>query len=219
MKEKKYKIYIHRDIEGKVFYVGCTKDKHRPNRKYGIGSKNPKRTIEWYNRCLNKFTYTIVADNLTQELAYELEEFLITQYGRIGFDVDGILVNKTLGGKGSNGIKRTDEYKIKISKSNKGKLKGDKNPFYGKKHSQESLNKIREYNKGKKLSEQTKIKISLSNRGSKNKNSKKVICKLTNKIWDCISDCARENGINKNTLRGRLNGNLKNNTSFTFLKY
>ena len=189
MKEKKYKIYIHRDIEGKVFYVGCTKDKHRPNRKYGIGSKNPKRTIEWYNRCLNKFTYTIVADNLTQELAYELEEFLITQYGRIGFDVNGILVNKSIGGFGGNGTIHSEESKLKISKAKK----------------------------GRKMKEEHKIKISNSTKGSKNYKAKKVICILSGKTWGSAQECAEENGINASTLRGRLNGSLKNNTTFIFV--
>lgn len=45
------------------------------------------------------------------------------------------------------GTKLSQEAKDKISKANKGKLLGDKNPFYGKTHSEETKQKIRESNK------------------------------------------------------------------------
>src|SRR3989344_6502502 len=50
------------------------------------------------------------------------------------------------------------EAKKKISESRKGKMIGENNSFYGKKHSEESKRKMSESNKGKHLSQKTEIK-------------------------------------------------------------
>lgn len=51
------------------------------------------------------------------------------------------------------GLVRSNEVKDKISKSNKGKLSGSKNPFWGKKHSEETLKKISTSRIGKMVGE------------------------------------------------------------------
>lgn len=61
----------------------------------------------------------------------------------------------------SLGIKRTDEYRKRISES----LKGKPNPFKGKTHSEESRIKMSEGRKGKLLSEETKCKMSMAAKG------------------------------------------------------
>ena len=45
---------------------------------------------------------------------------------------------------------------------NKGKQAGENNPFYGKKHTEETRNKIREAHKGKHHTEESKKKMSLA---------------------------------------------------------
>jgi len=60
----------------------------------------------------------------------------------------------------------SEEHRLNISKSRIGKFTGENNPFYGKKHSEESLKKISR--KGCTLSEEHKKKIRLSFLGSKN---------------------------------------------------
>ena len=62
----------------------------------------------------------------------------------------------------------SEETKQKISKANKGLLAGEKNPFYGKHHTEKSKQKIREKSLGRILSEETKIKMSLSHRNRRN---------------------------------------------------
>ena len=47
----------------------------------------------------------------------------------------------------AKGAIRSDEYKAKVSKRMKGLLVGDKNPFYGKKHSKETLEAISKWAK------------------------------------------------------------------------
>jgi len=59
------------------------------------------------------------------------------------------------------GYSPTQETRDKISKA----MKGEKNPFYGKKHSEESLKKMSKSHSGVKLSEEHKKKIGDAQRG------------------------------------------------------
>jgi len=62
------------------------------------------------------------------------------------------------------GKHHSEETKDKI-RENRPDVCGEKNPFYGKCHSEETKQKIREKLKGNKLSEETKQKISKSSKG------------------------------------------------------
>lgn len=73
--------------------------------------------------------------------------------------------NLTEGGDG--GI-CCDEICRKISEAKKGKLIGEKNPFYGKTHSEETRRKISKSLKGVKHSEESRRKMSESRSGEKN---------------------------------------------------
>ena len=50
---------------------------------------------------------------------------------------------------------------------NKEKYVGEKNPFYGRKHSEEAKEKMRETRKGKKLSEEARKKMSAASKGTR----------------------------------------------------
>ena len=51
------------------------------------------------------FRRVLLAKNLSSDAAFDLEESLIRKYGRIGLDKGGCLVNRSLGGRGSQGCK------------------------------------------------------------------------------------------------------------------
>ncbi len=85
------------------------------------------------------------------------------------------------------------------------------------KQSEETKLKISNSHKGKKLSEYTKAKLSLINRKGNHPQAKKVICNLTGKIWDTIDDCANENNIKPHNLSRYLRGIRKNKTTLSFL--
>jgi len=70
------------------------------------------------------------------------------------------------------GEHRTNEEKLKISNSKKGKCKAENNPFYGKHHSEESKQKIRD-----------------------SKNTKKVICLETGDVFLSSRDAQNKTGI------------------------
>lgn len=67
--------------------------------------------------------------------------------------IDGTYVGVT------QGVKLSEEHKKKIS------MKGDKNPFYGKRHSDDTKSKIGDKNRGRKASDETKQKMSSVRKG------------------------------------------------------
>ena len=96
----------------------------------------------------------ILSDNMTDNDARQTEMFLIYRYGRIDLGT-GCLRNLTDGGEGCEGRVVTEETRAKQSVSRKGKkmppwteerrslaslrVSGSGNPFYGRKHSEESM--------------------------------------------------------------------------------
>jgi len=85
-------------------------------------------------------------------------------------------ISKSLNGKSSKrkGKKHSQESKNKMSISHKGLQANEKHPMYGKHHTEETKEKIRNRKIGKKLSETHKIHLSESHKGlaSPNKNKK-----------------------------------------------
>lgn len=69
------------------------------------------------------------------------------------------LTNATSGGDGSCDCLISEENKLKIKLRMVGKNIGKENPFFGKHHSEETRNKIRQARLGKHHSEETKIKL------------------------------------------------------------
>lgn len=73
------------------------------------------------------------------------------------------LVNTVGGGAGKpSGVVPKEETLRKMSEA----MKGEKNPFYGKKHNTESLSRMSEAHKGHKHTEETKHKMSLAGKGN-----------------------------------------------------
>lgn len=94
-----------------LFYIGIGKNKQRA---YSKESRNDK-----WHEIVNEYDFDveIIYENLTKDEAAEIEKQLISKYGRIGFEEDGILVNIHSGGYG--GWDHID-------------TKGENNPMYEK---------------------------------------------------------------------------------------
>ena len=108
-------VYRHRNkITNEVFYIGIGTNERRANRK-------DNRNIFW-KRTVDKYGYTIeiIQQNLSWEDACELEEFLISLYGRRDLGT-GTLVNLTNGGEGVLGFKMPKEIIEKIRQQNLGR--------------------------------------------------------------------------------------------------
>jgi group I intron endonuclease len=113
------------------------------------------------------------------------------------------------------GRKHTTESKIKMSNS----LKGKKSRL-GAILSKETKNKISNSHKGKTASDEVKLKMSISRKGKPrifyNDSFKKVFDKETNILYNSVKECSIILNINLTTLRHKLNGTRKNNTSLTY---
>jgi len=111
-KTKKAFVYRHKRLDtNEVFYIGVGVVKRRAWSKNG-------RNKHWHN-IVNKhgFTYEILAEGIIREEACELEEFLISEYGRRDLGT-GILVNMTGGGDGM--FNPTKEFRVAASKRRTG---------------------------------------------------------------------------------------------------
>lgn len=160
------------------------------NEPFYIGKGKGKRCFEHKKRnsyFLNILKHTSVAvsilhDNLTEDEALGVECYYIDYYRTVfGYN----LCNKTFGGEGGSTISllSKSEYdsfieKKKLCSSGKnnpmyGHVWGEKHPMLGKKHSKESIEKMRatKLSRNKKLSEDEKEHLRQINLGSNNSNA------------------------------------------------
>ena len=129
---------------GEFYYIGKHSWKGSGIDPYYYGSgKILKNYLKKHGN--TKVDCRILKEYTTEEESYEGEFFWTNLY-----DVENnpLFINLCSGGKGGN-IKG---------------LTGEKNYFYGKKHSKESIQKMRKSHSGKKQSKETREKNSLSKR-------------------------------------------------------
>lgn len=207
--KKNFVVYLHKKkIDNSIFYVGAG-NKQRPFLK--------NRSIEWkkiVDEC--GLIIEIIEENLTKKESFELEKKLISHYGRIDLGT-GCLINCTIGGAGCSGIseiikqkkikslksvKKTEEWKKKISEGHKGIVKGEE----WRKNIANSL-------RGKKLSEETKEKMRISNK-SKEISSIPIDCydyKTNKKIkeFSSVREAAKELNCLESSISNNLSGRSK----------
>lgn len=213
--EKTWTVYMHKNkINGKA-YIGQTSQNPKKRWDNGNGyitSSKFYRAIEKYG--WDNFDHIIIAENLSLQEANELEIELIAKYktqdDRYGYNLDS----------GGHNTKHSEETKRKIGEANHIALQGKKwseehrelmskmfsgenNPFYGKRHTEETKLKISQNRKGKRAgtdhpfygkhhSQEALEKMSKNRRG---KAGRKVRCVNTNEIFNCIMDAARWCGL------------------------
>lgn len=139
--EKKWCVYCHTNkINGKK-YIGITSVS--PNKRWGSNGINYK-TQNFY-KAINKygwngFEHTILHKELSEKESKIKEKYYIKIYNTKfpnGY-------NLTDGGDGAVGLTVSEETRKKIRESRFGKYKGEDNNFYGKHHSEESRQKIKD---------------------------------------------------------------------------
>ena len=224
--EKKSYVYRHRRLDtNEIFYIGIGSSKNF-KRAY-----NNKKRSKWWKKVINKTSYSveILKENLTWEQACELEILLISEYGRKDLG-KGSLVNMTDGGEGTmgripsektkalwskqrKGLKRSKEFKEKISKYMKGRYSKEKHPMWGKegalkgkvftKNHRENISKIR-------------LEKGLS-KGENNPNAKKVINKDTLEIINCAKGLSTKLNMKYSTLMCMLKAHRRNKTNWVYL--
>ena len=147
--------YLYRHIRldtNEPFYIGiggfCKREKEGSYLRANCKDKK-RRNNYWFN-ITNKTDYLveIIIDNIPIEEAIKNEIEYIKLYGRKDLGL-GTLVNMTDGGEGHKNYVCSSETKRKMSEA----AKGDKNSQYGKKKSQETIDrKIKSGNNKKSVS-------------------------------------------------------------------
>lgn len=159
-------------VNGKV-YVGQTVREFGVRKKAHISRAFGSKPEVAFHFALKKygkgsFVWNVIEECETKDELDEMEYHYIMQYDsyKKGY-------NRTLGGQKVCGIVMSDETKKKMSIRMKGKFVGEKNPFYGKKHTLEAKIKISKAllespnhpTRGKHLSEEHRQNIGLANKG------------------------------------------------------
>ena len=175
-------VYKHTTPNGKV-YIGITGNEPRKRWNNGNGYRGNKH---FWNAILkygwDNIAHEILFNGLTQDQAEKKEIELIALYDSANPEKG---YNLSIGGYGVSELTRS-------KMSNSAKIRsnglpfyvgvGENNPFYGKKHSEESKRKI---------SDASKINC----KGKNNPRAKRCICLETMEIFDCILDASEKYGI------------------------
>lgn len=171
-------VYRHRRLDkNEVFYVGIGR---KESRAFDMVNRNHI----WKGiKSRSEIEVEIVARDLSWELACELEQLMISEYGRIDLGT-GTLVNLTDGGEGTIGVKHSQETKDKRANSNR-----------GKKRSAETKLKISQSLTGKKLSEQHIEKLRISHLGQTSATAKQVVDLQTGFFYDSLRNGCLSVGV------------------------
>ena len=201
--ENRYYVYhIINPITNRLFYVGKgsgTRCKQHLTDKKEYAHN--KRLNGYIRNLIENNTPPIIikiAENLTEDNAYELEECEIKKYGRVGFEEYGILLNILESGrppkfKGEEhhwyGKKHTDESKRKMSETKKERYaKGIIRTCKGYKHTEEHKEKNRQAHLGKKRTPEAIEKTRQANLGKKQTDFQKQKAREANqKTWRVIT--------------------------------
>lgn len=150
-----YSLYVHTNKENGKMYVGITSCTPELRWKKGLGYSDRLpigRAFRKYG--WDGFTHEIIAENLPEDVAKDLEIKLIavwqTQNPKYGYNI-------CAGGNGTSGWHPSEETKRKIGIAQSGK-RGEANSNYGHKWTDE----MKERARGRKVSEGTRCKLSES---------------------------------------------------------
>jgi hypothetical protein len=118
MEDNIYYVYSHLNPNTyELFYIGIGTGKRSKEYKAG-------RSTHYINyiKKHGKPIDTILHNNISLTEACRIEVELINKYGRVGYELNGILINKSKGGEGGNkGVKQSEETRNKKRKAMLGK--------------------------------------------------------------------------------------------------
>lgn len=173
------KVYIGQTVQPFKNRVNEHKKKMRNGANFPLYNAMRKYGIE-------AFTFEVIDTASSQEELDEKERLWIAQYNSQypnGY-------NLTSGGAGTFDYHHTEDDKKRMSNLKKGLFDGEDNPFYGKHHSREQIDKWKRERKGRKLSDEWKKNI------SKTRKRIRVINIDTGEVFESARHAARYYGKN-----------------------
>lgn len=205
-------IYRHIRLDtNEVFYIGIGKKSKRSKSKSG-------RNRYWLN-VVKKTPYEVqvLKNNLSYSEACELEQILISYYGRKDLGL-GKLVNLTDGGDTSIGYKCLEDTRIKIGSANRGNVySSEVNSKKGRTGSWRHTLGQKVWNKGIKMDEFFKNKIRKPKSNTDNHFKSRIVLNTENGIYyKNIKEASESINMKYGTLRSKLQGKVFNNTNLIY---
>lgn len=168
--EYKYSgIYIITNTINDKVYVGQAQDLYIRTKHHISDERNPllKKAFKKYG--LDKFTINVLEkceiEKLDDREQYWMDYYEVTNRDK-GYNICPIAGS-------TRGVKKSQEERKQMSERASQRI-GDLNPFYGKKHSEETKEKIRKRKLNQKVSEETKLKLSQAHTGKKFSEERKM---------------------------------------------
>lgn len=215
--EKKWCVYKHTNkVNGKI-YIGQTCKK--PEQRWANGEGYQKCTL--FYKAIKKygwdnFEHEIMEKDLTHDEANDKEKFLIAYFESNKPDKG---YNLTSGGEG---VEHSEVTKQKMRDNQKGEL----NTFFGRKHSLETIEKMKQAHTGVHPSLETRKKLSASKMGQLNpffkkdhseefkdnlrkRLSKKILCVETGIIYTSAKEAGELLNIDSSCIRKCCKGKRK----------
>ena len=181
--DKKFTIYQIKNIKDDYIYIGKTSEISNRLSHHRRCLKNNTHGNKFLQEAYNDngiFSYQILYTNLSEEEADFLERKLIKEN-------KNKVYNFMFSGKPKE---HSDETRLKISLSKTGTMSGENNPFYGKKHSEDTIQKLsRDLSDGRR-------------KLGKNAFAKKVV--VYGKIYGTVKEGIEASGYKKSAFYSRL---------------
>lgn len=153
---QEYCVYIFFTKEGAPCYVG--KGTRRRIWQHYTDARNgthPNKELAALLR-EGQLPVVVIWRGASSYEAYSIECAFVKAIGRVANG--GPLLNKTDGGGGVSGLSMSPELRARLSDAHKGK----QSPMKGRRHTEESLAKMREAQSGRRASDETRAKMSAS---------------------------------------------------------